>query len=161
MNTQNANFTAFLATVRHSEGTDKASDPYRVVYGYKYTIKDLSDHPAITGEWHGESLTNLGPAYAGKISTAAGAYQIIKPTWVSLKARLGLPNFTGPSQDAAATELIREAGALDLVNGGRVAEAIGRCHGIWASLPGSTSGQPQRTLADLVHAYAGAGGAFA
>jgi lysozyme len=157
----NPNAAAFLATIRHSEGTDKAADAYRVVYGYGHTIQDLSDHPCITGEWHGESLASLGPAYAGKISTAAGAYQIIKPTWVSLKARLNLPDFTGPSQDAAAIELIREAGALDLVNGGRVAEAIGRCHGIWASLPGSTSGQPQRSMADLVHAYAGAGGAFA
>lgn len=155
------NLAAFLAMTRHSEGTDKAPDPYRVVYGYGHTIKDLSDHPAVTGEWHGESLANLGPAYAGKISTAAGAYQIIVPTWRTCKRILNLPDFTGPSQDAAATELIREAGALDLVNAGRVAEAIGKCHGIWASLPGSTSGQPQRTMADLVHAYAGAGGAFA
>jgi lysozyme len=132
-----------------------------VVYGYKHTIADLADHPCITGEWHGESLASLGVAYAGKISTAAGAYQIIVPTWRTCKSMLKLPDFTGPSQDAAATELIREAGALDLVNAGRVAEAIGKCHGIWASLPGSTSGQPQRTMADLVHAYAGAGGAFA
>lgn len=161
MSAADLNLAAFLATIRHSEGTDKAPDPYRVVYAYKYTIKDLSDHPAITGEWHGESLASLGPAYVGKISTAAGAYQIIRPTWLSLKARLSLPDFTGPSQDAAAVELIREAGALDLVNGGRVAEAIGKCHGIWASLPGSTSGQPQRTMAELVQAYGKAGGAFA
>lgn len=157
----NANLAAFLAMTRHSEGTDKAPDPYRVVYGYSHTIQDLSNHPAITGEWRGEPLDHLGPAYVGKISTAAGAYQIIKPTWISLKARLGLPDFTVPSQDAAATELIREAGALDLVNAGRVAEAIGRCHGIWASLPGSTSGQPQRTMADLIQAYGNHGGAFA
>lgn len=157
----NANLAAFLATIRHSEGTDRAPDPYRVVYGYKHIIVDLSDHPAITGEWHGESLANLGPAYAGKVSTAAGAYQIIRPTWVTLKARLGLTDFTGRSQDAAAVELIREARALDLVNAGQVANAIERCHGIWASLPGSTSGQPQRTMADLIHAYGDAGGAFA
>lgn len=155
------NLTAFLATIRHSEGTDRAPDPYAVCYGYKFTITDFSDHPTVLGVWHGESLANLGPAYAGKVSTAAGAYQIIKPTWVSLKARLNLPDFAGPSQDAAATELIREAGALDLVNSGQVADAIGKCHGIWASLPGSTSGQPQRSLAELVQAYTTYGGAFA
>jgi muramidase (phage lysozyme) len=161
MSTINLNLAAFLATVRHSEGTDKAPDPYRVVYGYGHTIQSLSDHPAITGEWHGESLANLGPAYAGKISTAAGAYQIIAPTWRTCKRILNLPDFTGPSQDAAATELIREAGALERVNTGQVADAIALCHGIWASLPGSTSGQPQRSLAELVQAYTAAGGAFA
>jgi muramidase (phage lysozyme) len=154
------NLAAFLATIRHSEGTGRAPDPYAVVYGYAFTITDFSDHPAALG-WHGESLANLGPAYAGKVSTAAGAYQIILPTWRSLKRRLNLPDFTGASQDAAATELIREAGALNLVNTGQVADAIALCHGIWASLPGSTSGQPQRTMAELVHAYTQAGGAFA
>src|SRR6202035_5065809 len=103
----NQNIAAFLATIRHSEGTDKAADPYRCCYAYRHIIVDLSDHPVITGEWHGESLAGLGPTYVGKVSTAAGAYQIIKPTWVSLKARLSLRDFTGPSQDAAATELIR------------------------------------------------------
>lgn len=161
------NVAAFLAMVRHSEGTAKAINPYCVCFGYKFTITDFSDHPAVLGTWIGadgkigEPLDFLGAAYVGKRSTAAGAYQLIKPTWVSLKARLSLPNFTGPSQDAAAIELIREAGALDLVFGGRVAEGIAKCHGIWASLPGSTSGQPQRSMADLVRTYADSGGAFA
>lgn len=145
----------------HSEGTDRAADPYRVVYGERYTIKDLRDHPAITGEWLGESLASLGPAYVGKVSTAAGRYQIIKPTWVALRNMLKLPDFSGPSQDAAALELIREKGALALVDAGRVAEAITACREIWASLPGSTSGQPQRSFAALISVYGDAGGAFA
>jgi hypothetical protein len=29
------NIEAFLALIRHSEGTDKAPDPYWVCYGYK------------------------------------------------------------------------------------------------------------------------------
>ena len=147
--------------ISHSEGTDRAPDSYRVCYGFKHTIMSLADHPAITGEWAGEPLDNLGPSYAGMKSTAAGRYQLIKPTWQSLKARLFLSDFSADSQDAAALELIREKGAMDLIYGGQVADAIALCHGIWASLPGSTSGQPQKSFADLIHAYSNAGGAFA
>jgi lysozyme len=155
------NIGAFLATIRRSEGTDKAPDPYAVTFGYKFTITDFSDHPALLGTWSGEPLDFLGPQYAGKVSTAAGAYQIIRPTWISLRDRLRLPDFRAPSQNAAATELIRQAGALDLVNTGQVADAISRCRGIWASLPGSVSGQPQAKMADLLDFYVTAGGAFA
>jgi muramidase (phage lysozyme) len=148
------NLEAFLHMIWHSEGTDKAPDPYAVVFGYGFTITDFSDHPTVLGIWNGE-VTKYG------LSTAAGAYQIIKPTWIALKARLHLPDFSPASQDAAATELIREKGALDLVNGGQVADAIELCHGIWASLPGSTSGQPQARLSDLITNYTSHGGAFA
>jgi muramidase (phage lysozyme) len=155
------NAQAFLAMIRHSEGTDRAINPYAVCFGFKFVVTDFSNHPAVLGTWHGEPLDFLGPTYVGKVSTAAGAYQIIKPTWVALKARLNLPDFTGPSQDAAALELIREAGALDLVFSGRAADAITACRGIWASLPGSNVGQPTRTFADLINVYASNGGAFA
>jgi muramidase (phage lysozyme) len=155
------NQQAFLAMISHSEGTDRAPDPYRVCYGYQHTIVSLSDHPAITGEWKGESIANLGPQYAGEVSTAAGKYQINRPTWLNCKVALNLRDFTGPSQDDAALFLIKQKGALDLVNGGQVAAAITLCHGIWASLPGGTSGQPERSFADLIHAYGDAGGAFA
>ena len=155
------NLAAFLSMISHSEGTDRAPDPYRVCYGFTHTIADLSDHPAITGEWMGESLANLGPAYSGLVSTAAGRYQLIRGTWRTCKNILHLPDFTGPSQDAAAAELIREAGALALVNDGRIGDAISNCRHVWASLPGSDVGQPTRTFADLMGAYTKAGGAFA
>ena len=155
------NLQAFLATIRHSEGTDRAANPYRVVYGYGHTIVDLSDHPAVTGEWRGAPLDSLGPLYAGKISTAAGAYQIIKPTWLACKAQLQLPDFTGPSQDQAAALLIRQRGALELVNQGAFEDAVTRCATVWASLPGANAGQPERTLADLTEAYMTAGGSLA
>lgn len=155
------NQQAFLAMIAHSEGTDRAPDPYRVCYGYQHTIQDLRDHPAITGEWKGESIANLGPQYAGEVSTAAGKYQINRPTWIQCKAALNLRDFTGPSQDDAALYLIKKAGALDILNGGQVAAAITLCHGLWASLPGGNSGQPERSFADLIQAYGDAGGAFA
>ena len=155
------NVQAFLAMIRGSEGTARAPDPYAVVYGYQYTITDFSDHPTALGDWMGEPLDSLGPQYIGKRSTAAGAYQIILPTWRSLKDVLHLPDFSAPSQDAAAAELIRETGSIDLINAGEVASAVVRCRSIWASLPGGNSGQPQAKMADLTHTYTAAGGVLA
>lgn len=153
-----ANAQAFLAMIAHSEGTDRAADPYRVCYSYRHTIKDLSDHPAITGEWPGESIASLGPAYAGKISTAAGKYQIIKPTWLTCKRALDLPDFSPASQDLAALYLIKRRGALDDIQAGYIAEAIAKCRNEWASLPGGDSGQPQRQLDALLAVFSNAGG---
>lgn len=164
------NVAAFLATVSHSEGTDSAPDPYRVCYGFPrswaHTIKDLTYHPSEhrpdgTIEWKGESLESLGEQYKHKISTAAGKYQIILPTWEECKHALNLRDFTGPSQDDAAIRLIKKHGALDLINGGQVSKAITLCNGIWASMPGSTSGQPQSKYADLIDFYLNSGGSFA
>lgn len=159
---QDPNVTAFLAMIRASEGTAQASDPYAVCYGYSHTIADFSDHPKITGEWPGVSIANLGPDYAGKISTAAGAYQIIKPTWVGCKRALALTDFSPASQDAAAVYLIREAGALDAVRAGQFDQAVQLCARQWASLPGANApGQAMRRLDDLRAAYQSAGGTLA
>lgn len=147
----NANVSAFLATIRHSEGTDEAPDPYAVTFGYQFTITDFSDHPTCLGTWMGEH-------YRGHLSTAAGAYQLIRPTWLALQRLLSLPDFSPASQDAAALELIREKGALDLVNAGAFEAAVQLCHGVWASLPGSPSGQPQAQMTDLMAVFTGAGG---
>lgn len=155
-----SNRSAFLALIRHAEGTDKAPDPYAVCFGGKFTITDFSDHPAVLGTWKGEPLDFLGPQYAGMYSTAAGAYQVIKRTWEACKKELHLPDFSPNSQSAAAILLITQAGAIQLVDAGRIVDAIGKCSGIWASLPGSNSGQPQADIAALLQAYSQAAGAF-
>lgn len=155
----NPNLTAFLSAIRHSEGTDKNADPYRVVFGYTVTLQDLSGHPVDTGEWMGAHYTRKDGVTL--FTTAAGAYQIVHPTWTSLKDRLSLPDFTGLSQDVAASELIREVGALDMIVAGNFSEAVELCHNLWASLPSSTAGQPTVTLADLTNAYTAAGGVLA
>lgn len=155
------NMRAFLDMIAFAEGTDRAADQYRVCYGYRHTIRDLSDHPAVTGEWKGESIANLGPQYTGKVSTAAGRYQLIRPTWLGCKRALNLPDFSPASQDAAAVYLIRQRRAADDVEAGRIAEAIDKCAAEWASLPGSTSGQPQRKLLALLDRFSAAGGALA
>ena len=159
------NVRAFLTLIGYSEGTEQALDPYRVVYGYKHTIRDFSDHPAVTGEWTGERLSDalcraagFGP---GCISTAAGRYQIIRPTWLSAKSALGLTDFTPESQDRAALWLIEQGGALDDVRAGRVGDAVSKVRRTWASLPASGWGQPERSMPSLIAAYTSAGGTLA
>jgi lysozyme len=158
------NQAAFLAVIRHSEGTALAADPWRVCFG-GYLIKDLSEHPAVSGEWRGERLPDhlciAAGMLPGCVSTAAGAYQFIKPTWLRLKAKLGLTSFDAQAQDDACLEEIKSVGALDLVNAGEIVKAIEACRYVWASLPGNAAGQPQKTMADLIGAYGGAGGVFA
>lgn len=163
--TQAANIAAFLAVIRKAEGTDRVGDPYRVCYGYGHTIANLSDHPALTGEWRGERLPDamcknagFGP---GCVSTAAGAYQIIKPTWVNLRRALDLPDFGQYSQDSAAVELIRRRGALEDVKAGRIAQAIDKCRNEWASLPGNYARQGQRSMGQLVAWFEQSGGTTA
>lgn len=159
------NLRAFLTMIATAEGTERAPDPYRVCYGYAHTIADLSDHPAVTGEWRGERLPDAMCRGAGLspgcVSTAAGRYQLIRPTWLDCKRALGLPDFTPASQDAAAVYLIRKRGALPLIEQGRIADAIAAVRREWASLPGAGYGQPERRIAALLDAYTAAGGALA
>lgn len=162
---QDINTTAFLAMIASSEGTERQADPYRVCYGYSHTIRDLSDHPAVTGEWMGAKLPDSMCAGAGLkpgcVSTAAGRYQMTKPTWLMAKRALGLGDFSAASQDAAAVYLIRKRGAIDDVQAGRVADAVAKCRLEWASLPGAGYGQPERRLSTLVAAFRDAGGVLA
>ncbi|MEO8805846.1 MAG: glycoside hydrolase family 104 protein [Burkholderiaceae bacterium] len=155
------NVAAFLTMLAKAEGTEREPDPYRVCYGYKHVIEDLSEHPAITREWMGEDISSLGPQYAGKVSTAAGRYQMIRPTWIGCRNALRLTDFGPTSQDLAAVYLIKQRGALEDVQAGRVQDAIDkltRAPALWASLPGGGDGQPQRKLALLLDAFDQAGG---
>lgn len=152
----NPNLAAFLTMLSVSEGTSKGADPYRVCYAFIHTIVSFADHPAATGEWSGETIT-VGK-YAGEKSTAAGRYQINLPTWRMCKRALNLQDFSPSSQDRAATWLIQQDGALDLILGGDVQGAISICKETWASLPGNSAGQPQAKLADLLRTYGSAGG---
>jgi lysozyme len=172
-----ANLTAFMTMLAHSEGVDHVIDengnpvdPYRVCFGKQHVIHDLAYHPAEhrpdgTIEWGGERLADaqcialgLSP---GCVSTAAGRYQIIRPTWLRLKAKLALRNFGPDAQDDACVQLLKDVGAFNLINAGRVAEAIPLCHSEWASIPGSQAGQRITPFAQLISAYGDAGGGFA
>lgn len=159
------NVAALLQAIAQAEGTANQADPYRVCFGYRHTIMSLREHPAITGEWKGEKLPDAQCRAAGFspgcVSTAAGKYQIIRPTWERLRARLGLRDFGPASQDAAAVELLRETGALDRIRAGDLAGAVGLARRTWASLPGSGYEQPERSMGYIQTAYLNAGGSLA
>lgn len=159
------NLAAFLHAIARAEGTANQADPYRVTVGYKFTIGDYADHPASLGLWKGEPLSSamckaagFGP---GCVSTAAGKFQIIKPTWQRLKAKLKLADFGPASQDAAAIELLRECGALEFAKRGDVREAAFAARKTWASLPGAGYQQPEKTVAWLQTQFTSAGGVLA
>jgi muramidase (phage lysozyme) len=159
------NIEAFLDMISVAEGTERAPDPYRVCYGYKHTIKSFADHPAVTKEWTGEPLSAGMCISAGNlpgcVSTAAGRYQFIKPTWLGLREKLKLPDFSPDSQDAAAEELLRQCGALPLIKAGDIEGAIAKSRKIWASFPSAGYGQGERTVAWMVDQFQQAGGTTA
>lgn len=162
---QNQQIGAMLAAISAAEGTAGQPDPYRVCFGYSHTIKNMSEHPAITGEWTGKRLSDsmcagagLGP---GCVSTAAGKYQIIKRTWIGVRDKLGLKDFSPESQDRAAVELLRQRGALGPLGRGDFAGAVAAARKEWASLPGAGYGQGERTIAWLTDKFQAAGGMLA
>ena len=140
---------AFLMMIRACEGT-AGPDGYRMLFG-GHIFDDMSQHPNVAVRFQQTDGT-------WSYTTAAGAYQFLYRIWLSLIAKLGLHDFTPPSQDAGAIELVKEAGALGMVDGGDLQGAINRCSRIWASLPASFYPQPRRTFAFASQAYVGAGG---
>lgn len=153
------NTAAFLMMIRTAEGTAGANG-YRTMFGGKL-FNDWADHPR-QAQRYGQLWTSAAGAYQFMAVSAipGGGYTKIN-TWDRIKKRLGLEDFSPDSQDAAAVELIREAGALGDVRAGRFDAAVSKVKGIWASLPGAGYGQPEKRLADLRAAYQSAGGVFA
>ena len=154
---------AFIYMIRSCEhrASDVASGAdYTTFYGGS-TFHDLSDHPVLTGEKVGVPLDNLGPAYAGKVSTAAGGLQITVTTWAGNRLADGsfsggvrdagswgprLEDFTPASQDEAGRRILSQCGALAYIESGDLWSAIRMASRRWASLPGSTAGQGGRTM---------------
>lgn len=153
-----ANLAAFLYLIRSSEHLfprDVVGDAaYQIFYGGS-RFESLADHPTITGEKRGVPLPpqvcrNAGIASGICVSTAAGAYQINRPTWDEFRkaGRWGerLPDFSPASQDEAARRILWRVGALPLIEAGDIEGAIVRASPRWASLPFSTSGQRKHSL---------------
>ncbi|WP_129138803.1 glycoside hydrolase family 24 protein [Modicisalibacter coralii] len=143
------NLAAFLDMLAHAEGTVRFGDQdgYNVLVGGGL-FHSYADHPR-RSIWL--------PAY-GIHSTAAGRAQFLESTWDDLVERFGFTDFTPASQDAAATQLIRQCKALRLIYDGRIRDAIHACRTIWASLPGAGYGQREVAMAELVDVYRQAGG---
>lgn len=147
------NLIAFLSMIRYAEGTSGYFGYYKSFGGAYFLETDT--HPSI--RTYGEFVK------AGQLdyTTAAGAYQITRTTWLRLTSKMGLSGFTPADQDAMAIELIREQGAYDDVIAGRFTQAVQKVSGVWASLPFSTVPQPKRTLAQVQAAYTDNGGSLA
>jgi muramidase (phage lysozyme) len=147
------NVAAFMDMLAVSEGTDDGrqkthDDGYDVIVGGGL-LDSYADHP--------RKLVNL-PHY-GIRSSAAGRYQFLRATWDDLDARLGLPDFSPASQDRACVELLKQCGALALLQAGKFEEAMQAARKIWASLPGAGYGQHEQEFSDLRAAYVRFGGA--
>lgn len=143
------NIRAFLDMLAHAEGTDRYGDQdgYNVIVGGGL-FDSYADHPRV--------LIDL-PRYGIK-SSAAGRYQFIRSTWDDLVRRCKLPDFSPASQDIAAIALIKQCGAIEDIESGRIRTTIHKCRKIWASLPGAGYGQREVALENLVAVYVAAGG---
>lgn len=144
---QSNNVQAFLRVIREGE-SGQNTDAYTVMFGGDH-FESFADHPRqkhTRGQW---------------TSTAAGAYQFLARTWDGLVKQYGFPDFSPVNQDLGAIALIAGRKALDLVLAGRIREAIDRCSPEWASLPGSTYGQPTQKLSKALEIYALYGGSLA
>lgn len=144
---------AFLYMIRsceHRFPTDVVNDDcYEIFYGGT-RFADLSDHPVITGELAPVPLPDHMCKAAGLnspcYSTAAGAYQMIRPTWTRLRDQLDLEDFSKDSQDRAAVELLRQNGIIAMIEAGEIEAAIKKAGKVWAGLPGNTYQQSPKQL---------------
>lgn len=152
------NALAFLDMLAWSEGTSTSrhtrDDGYDVIVGgldSPNTFKSYATHPGVLVTVNSKGLK----------STAAGRYQQLQRYWPHYRDLLNLPDFGPVSQDKLALQLIKERGASADVHAGRIAVAIDKCKGIWASLPGAGYGQREHKLDDLLAHYIAAGGRLA
>jgi len=168
----NPNRKAFLDTIAFSEGVREGQHPLTVWDGYDVIVTSV-DGPEtfITFAAHpfapefpgngGYPRPSRQINSKGLTSNAAGRYQFMLKDWAHYKAQLNLADFGPVSQDLWAIQLIRERGALPLIDGGQFALAVQRCSNLWASLPGAGYGQHENHMDRLQVAYTEAGGTVA
>ena len=132
------NARKMLDLIANAEGVKHG---YNTGFGNE-RIASLGAHPNVRKEF---TQTN------GKknVTTAAGRYQFLKPTWDGLAKQYGFKDFSPRNQDLAALALIAKNGALKNVMNGDFKGAVGKLGGTWASLPSSNYAQPKKTYAQL------------
>ena len=156
----NQNRAAFLQMLSVSEGT--STSPMTQDRGYDVIVTgidrqpeifdDYSDHPFAKGR--ASKVINS----KGLTSNASGRYQFMLKDWAHYRKQLNLADFGPVSQDLWAVQLIRERGALPLIDAGSFDMAVSRVRNLWASLPGAGYGQPEHSMQTLRAAYLMAGG---
>jgi muramidase (phage lysozyme) len=152
---------AFLRTIRTLEHSPQAvarGDDYTTFYGGGH-FTDLTNHPVLTGEMRGVPLPRAMCIAAGYsdgvcVSTAAGAYQFIVPTWSDVRGiSPRLPDFSVQSQDIAAVRLLKKTGALQSVLSDDIDGALRLASSRWASLPYSTARQNPKSIMYALSTY--------
>lgn len=168
----NKNRKAFLDTIAFSEGCREGQHPLTVYDGYDVIVTGV-DGPEVFTKFVAHPFAPEYPGNGGYkrpsrvinrkglTSNASGRYQFMLKDWAHYRKQLGLVDFGPESQDLWAIQLIRERGALPLIDGGSFALAVQRCSNLWASLPGAGYGQHENKLDKLQVAYVQAGGALA
>lgn len=153
MNTPNPNnINAFLSVIRQIESQNNYN-----ALALGGTFSDFSDHPTRLG-WTGARRQD------GRVTTAAGAYQITRTTWDEIRKRLQLPDFSPASQDAAAVAITqfpwRQNAYNDIVTGNFLS-AVGKLRNEWESLGRILAHDYVYTLPQITQMYADAGGTIA
>lgn len=143
---QHPNVVAFLRAIRLGEGTSDDQGYSRLVGGGQFVGFDK--HPGRKVWIERYQIW----------SSAAGAYQIITPTWNGLVREWGFTDFEPATQDEAAVALLLEKNAIKHIMLGDVKEAVERAKRIWASLPGSPYGQRTETMDRFIEEYRRYGG---
>jgi muramidase (phage lysozyme) len=141
--------------IAHSEGTARIGDR-----GYNVLVGSTPKQPILFGSYADHPRVKI-QLRADLVSSAAGRYQILARFYDAYKARLSLKDFSPASQDAIATEMIRERNAIADIQAGRFDDAVRKVASIWASLPGAGYNQHENQLADLRDAFVKEGGQLA
>ena len=113
------------------------------------TYNKLYGGGTFSGDQHPNRLITAG----GYSSTAAGRYQFLYRTWIEVKNRLGLEDFSPANQDIAAVDLIAQRGQLAKLLAGDFEGMLRGLGCAWAALPYATCGQRRRPLADTLRYY--------
>ena len=157
------NRTAFLDMIAYSEGT--STSPATVDNGFDVIVTGVDGVPEIFSDYRAHPFADGRPSKVinskGLTSNASGRYQFMLRDYFHYRSLLHLPDFGPSSQDLWAIQLIRERAALPLIDMGSFADAVARVSNLWASLAGSTYGQPTHSIEFLTAAYVNAGGTIA
>lgn len=148
------NMKAFLDMIAHSEigpGLLAVSDNgYNVIVGSTPAAPILFDSYAAHPRKYIKAMN----------SDAAGRYQFMGQYWEHYRKQLLLPDFGHDSQDEWAIQLIRECGAIQMIEAGRFDDAVHACRSRWASFPAAGYNQHENSMDSLRSAYVAAGGSL-
>ncbi len=154
----NANLRAFLDMIAVSEIGEALLSVSN--NGYDVIVGSTVSRPVLFASYADHPRRVVSLVVGGKTvrSTAAGRYQLLARYFDAYRRLLALKDFSPASQDAIAIQQIRERGALQDIEAGRLMSAVRKVKNLWASLPGAGYGQHENAIERLRAAYLGAGG---